>query len=192
MRELLLIRHTTPEVIEGTCYGQLDLDCNANFSSEADEIKRCIKTSEFIPGVVYSSPLKRCMQLARYLFPKQIVNQDDNLKELSFGTWEGSLWKEIPKNEIDAWADNFVRHSPPEGESFEQLLQRVENYEKQLEKLDEAKIAVVTHSGVIRAFLMKYLNIPATNIFNLNLNYGAVVKITIQSGDYHQVEFIKG
>lgn len=192
MKELLLIRHTTPEVVEGTCYGQLDLDCNSDFENEADEIKRSINTSNFQPDIVFSSPLKRCKILSSYLFPEQKVIHANSLKELNFGAWEGKLWKDIPKMEIDAWAESFVKEKPPKGESFEELLQRIEQFEKQASVLNETKIAIVTHSGVIRAFLMNYLKIPAENIFNLHLNYGAIILIRIHSNNYHQVEFIKG
>ncbi|MCU4177859.1 alpha-ribazole phosphatase [Carboxylicivirga sp. N1Y90] len=192
MIELLLIRHTTPDVKEGTCYGQIDLNCHSCFDSEADDINQILTASKYSPDIIFSSPLKRCKLLATHLFHAQKVYLDENLKELNFGDWEGMFWKAIPKNEIDVWAENFVLQSPPNGESFKQLLKRVEQFEKQMVNGNSKKIAIVTHSGIIRAFLMKYLNIPASNIFNLHLNYGAIVKISIHDDDYHQVEIIKG
>ena len=59
--EIYLIRHTTPKIDKGVCYGQSDIELADSFSMEFKEISKSIpKTFE----KVYSSPLKRCTRLA--------------------------------------------------------------------------------------------------------------------------------
>lgn len=189
--EILLIRHTTPDVEPGTCYGQTDLDVNGSFKEETSAIKKVI--TEFQPNFIYSSPLIRCSKLAKSLFPNHSVRLDDRLMEMSFGRWEKQLWQDISKDELDIWANDFMNLSPPNGESFNDFIGRIDSFEiESMKKITAEKIVLVTHSGVIRSFLMKHLNIPSDKIFNLQLNYGAVIKIDVHSEEYSQVKFLKG
>ena len=188
--ELWLIRHTKPKVDKGICYGQLDLDVDTTFTDEVAQIKDILRSIDI--SKVYSSPLMRCSKLAKALFPKREIKYDKRLMELNFGTWEGKDWSNIPLVDIDTWSENFYDKAPPEGESFQALVNRIESFESEVNAKGNENLAIVTHAGVIRAFVMKYLNIPADKIFSLQLNYGAIVKITIHTESFQQVEFIKG
>ncbi|MBS2097318.1 alpha-ribazole phosphatase [Carboxylicivirga linearis] len=189
-KEILLIRHTTPEVEKGICYGQLDLDVTANFEQEASEIAQSI--NGFNPDVIFSSPLQRCRKLANHLFPNHSIDIDERIIEMNFGQWEGQKWEGIERFTIEQWSNNFLNQSPPNGEKFSELLARTNNFFEFLENSNKKYLAVVTHSGVIRSALHKYLAIPPNNIFNLDLHYGCIIKITFKGNNYYQVEFIKG
>ena len=118
--EIFLIRHTTPLVAKGTCYGQTDLDVTESFSQEASAILEHIPTNII---KVYSSPLQRCAKLANTLFPSHSIEWHNDLMELNCGEWEMLEWDNIPKAEIKPWMDNFVHVQVPGGESYAQLHQ---------------------------------------------------------------------
>jgi len=85
--EIYLIRHTTPAIAKGICYGQTDLDVTDSFEAEVMSIK------EHLPKniqAVYSSPLQRCRKLAEAIFPKHPVQLFDDLMELNCGDWKCS------------------------------------------------------------------------------------------------------
>lgn len=186
--EIYLIRHTTPEVGTDICYGQSDIGLTSTFASEAETIRE--KLNGFTPDVVFSSPLKRCHLLAETLFPKHAANLSEDILEMNFGQWEMLPWNEIPMAELQPWMDDFFFSAPPKGESFEALNRRVARFLTSLKELPaESKIAVVTHSGCLRAFLMQWLAIPHTHIFNLRLEYGAVLKTTV-AGEVTNVQFL--
>ncbi len=189
-KEILLIRHTTPEIQQGICYGQLNLDVADTFQDESGLIQNSI--NGYRPQAVFSSPLKRCSILASSLFPKHNIEMDDRLMEINFGDWEGEPWDNFERAIMDRWAKDFIDLRPPNGESFKELILRSETFMEQILNTNNEKIAVVTHSGVIRSILTKYLHIPPQSIFNLHLNYGCIVKISIKGSNYHQVEFVKG
>jgi len=189
-KEIILIRHTTPAVEKGICYGQLDLDVAESYQNELDEIKNTIAFKHF--DAIYSSPLIRCKKLADDLFPHATIHTDDRIMELNFGDWEGKHWNGIERYSIDNWSDDFINQGPPNGEKFSELIERTNQFFSDLAAEVSESMAVVTHSGVIRAALMKYLSIPPQNIFNLNLNYGCIIKLTQHKEGYHQVEFLKG
>ena len=186
--EIYLIRHTTPEVGTNICYGQSDIGLAGSFASESQAIQD--ELNGFTPDVVFSSPLKRCHLLAQTLFHTQTASLSDDLMEMDFGQWEMLPWNDIPMAELQPWMDDFYFSAPPGGESFDALNRRVARFLTSLKKLPaESKIAVVTHSGCLRAFLMQWLTIPHTHIFNLRLEYGAVLKTTV-AGEVTNVQFL--
>ena len=122
MKEIYLIRHTTPAVAKGICYGQTDLDITDSFSEEAAIIR------QHLPDVmvaVHSSPLQRCHRLASHLFPAHPIVLHPELMEIHCGEWEMKGWDELPKDEVEPWMKDFVQIRIPGGESYLDLHQRV-------------------------------------------------------------------
>ncbi|MEE2877905.1 MAG: alpha-ribazole phosphatase family protein [Pseudomonadota bacterium] len=147
---LTLLRHTTPAIMPGTCYGMTDLALADTFAEEAR------KVLEGLPRVdrIVSSPLRRCRLLADMVANahKQDVVEDHRVLEMDFGTWEGRLWTQIPRTEIDAWAADFMQARPHGGESVSMLRARthaaLDDYRRQ-----PGHTLIVTHAGVIKAAL---------------------------------------
>src|SRR5271170_2762307 len=98
MKDIYLIRHTTPAVAKGICYGQTDLDVTESFSRESEVIRRHLPDGILS---VYSSPLQRCARLARQLFPGHTPSLMDELMEVHCGEWEMRAWDDLPREEID-------------------------------------------------------------------------------------------
>jgi len=122
MADIYLIRHTTPAVDKGVCYGQTDLDVTASFEEEAAVIAGCLPAAF---GAVYSSPLRRCAMLAERLFPTAPVLLRGELMEVHCGEWEMRKWDELPREEMDPWMADFVNIRIPGGESYIDLHERV-------------------------------------------------------------------
>jgi alpha-ribazole phosphatase len=142
---LILVRHTTPRVAPGTCYGRTDLPLADGFEAEAEAVARAL--SEAGAGrdaPILSSPLSRCRRLAERLGPAETR---DAFVEMDFGRWEGMAWDAIPRAELDAWAADFLGARPHGGESVADLRDRVA---AGLEGLPSGAV-VVTHAGVIKA-----------------------------------------
>jgi alpha-ribazole phosphatase len=74
MDMIYLIRHTTPAVARGICYGQTDLEVTGSFHEEAEVIRQHLPADI---GPVYSSPLNRCTLLAKELFPDRPIASDE-------------------------------------------------------------------------------------------------------------------
>ena len=175
--ELYLIRHTTPDVVRGTCYGQSDIPASSGFLKEAGIIRSHLPSKI---GKVYSSPLRRCSQLAEYLFPSHAIHLDSNLMEIHCGDWEMRLWDEIPRTELDPWMNNFVEFSMPGGESYQQLYSRVLSCFEEILRHSESS-AIITHGGVIRSILSHITETPLEQSFQkFSLHYGCVVKLSAE------------
>ncbi|ALO17344.1 Putative phosphoserine phosphatase 2 [Salinivirga cyanobacteriivorans] len=186
---LYLIRHTTPKVEKGICYGQTDLDLAKSAIEERNEIALIIKDLDF--EKVFSSPLKRCLKLAMSLFPEHAIETNDNLKEMNFGAWEMQPWADIPKAEMDQWSKDYVKNFVPKGESYIQLFQRVVSFISGIKMEESKNYAVVCHDGVIRSWLSFLLEMPLNKSFELEIGYGAVIKITHVQDLHHRIKFLK-
>jgi len=147
---LTLLRHTRPDVAPGTCYGASDVTLPASFAEDADAV------AESLPPVdrIVTSPLLRCLRLAEHLAIRtgSALSVDRRLREMDFGHWEGRLWQDIPRAEIDAWAADFMQARPHGGESVAMLRARTREALAALRGLDGHSL-IVTHAGVIKAAL---------------------------------------
>jgi alpha-ribazole phosphatase len=123
MKTIFLIRHTTPHVEKGICYGHTDVPVAPSFAIEANIIAK--KMDGFEPQALFSSPLGRCAHLTRHLFANHRPVFDERLKELNFGDWEMKRWDDIDQQQLDDWGRDFWSVAPPNGESFEELNRRV-------------------------------------------------------------------
>lgn len=140
---LHLIRHTSPHIPEGTCYGRLDLDVSDTFAVEARQVQSKLENTY---SNVFVSPLRRCLKLAEYL--NLSFEVDCRIQEMNFGDWEGVSWSDIDPAQINAWADDIVGYRVPGGERFQDVLDRVGEF---LSELPGGDNLLITHSGVIKA-----------------------------------------
>jgi alpha-ribazole phosphatase len=154
MDNIFLIRHTTPAVAKGICYGQTDLDITESFAEEAEAIRGHLPSGPSGIVAVYSSPLQRCSRLARHLFPDHSPTLLPQLMEVHCGKWEMRSWDELPKEEVDPWMADFVQVRIPGGESYLDLHQRVTQcWETIRATTASGDVAIVAHGGVIRSIL---------------------------------------
>lgn len=168
-----LIRHTTPDIETGICYGQTDLDVTDSFEQEKAVILN--KTLEHYDAV-YTSPLQRCSKLANAIQGNHRVTEA-KLMEYNFGDWELVPWREFKSASARNWMDNFVDQPAPNGESLIIMQERVMAFFCTLLKQNYQTVALVTHSGVQRLIHGHILNTPLTHLFRLQLGFGAVLEI---------------
>jgi alpha-ribazole phosphatase len=174
MKGIYLIRHTSPDIAKGICYGQTDIGLKDSFAREAGEIRGWIP--ENIESV-YSSPLSRCRRLAELLFPAAGISFENDLMEMNCGSWELKVWDQIPKEELSPWMEDFVHRAIPEGESYTRLHERVVRIFSQIAASGK-KTAIITHGGVIRSILSHITGTPLAESFGkFSIHYGCVTRI---------------
>ena len=168
-----LIRHTTPKIESGICYGQTDLDVVDSFEQEKDVVLSKLLTDY---DAVYTSPLQRCSKLAASITGKQRITEP-RLMEYNFGDWELRPWSDFKPGEADDWMNNFVDQPAPNGDSILTMQDRVMGFFNELFSKDYQHVAVVAHSGVQRILHAHILETPLTHMFRLQLDFGAVLEI---------------
>ena len=164
MSEVWLLRHATPLVVPGTCYGAMDMPAEDEHTAACASAFWQAWDAEHkdAPAYLFCSPLRRCVQLAVALQmrrPQVALRLDANLREMDFGHWEGVLWADIPKAAIDDWASAFATHAFGGVESVQDLIARVgQAWDAQLlssgaehQSPPSVPFVWVTHAGVIKA-----------------------------------------
>ncbi|MBM4206673.1 MAG: alpha-ribazole phosphatase [Gammaproteobacteria bacterium] len=185
--DIYLIRHTRTDTEHGLCYGQSDVPLAESFP---DEVKKLKAKLPQLPSdcLIISSPLGRCMQLARTFSGPLSVDQ--RLQEINFGAWENQRFDDIDPVLLQQWTENFVILPPPNGESFGNLYQRVSEFWLELvaNKLVR-QVVVITHAGVIRALLAHVLELKLEYAFMIGVGVGSVHKLR-HSNDYTYVDYL--
>lgn len=146
MGRITLVRHTTPDVAPGTCYGRSDLGLAATFAREAEAVLAVLPAFDHL----FTSPLTRCRQLAETIAKARGTTAmvADLWTEMDFGRWEGQAWSQIPRADLNAWAEDFLDYDGHGGESVADLRARIQAAQS---LLPEGKCLVVTHMGCIKA-----------------------------------------
>lgn len=175
VKSLTLVRHTTPGIARGICYGQLDVDVAESFAADAAAVADLLEAVELI----ITSPLQRTRLLAEHLASAYGCELlvDPRLKEMHFGDWEGRAWNDIARAEIDAWSADVLHYRPPNGESAQQMMQRVQKLVQYVAQLPQQNIALVAHGGSMRAVLAQLAGIPLSRTLDWQIDYGAVINL---------------
>ena len=130
------------------------------------------------PGtqVVFTSPLKRCTQTCKILYPELNPLSITALSECNFGEWEGKTAEELKSNpDFEKWlaGDNSVK--PPRGESNADFTRRIcrmfESIVEGLMKTGTTESVIVTHGGVIMTLLAVY-GLPQAKPFEWTMDNG--------------------
>lgn len=131
-------------------------------------------------SAIYTSGLQRALRSARIVgeaFGLDPVVIDD-LRERSFGAWEGMTFAEIRQQyprEFTAWAADPLTHSPVNGEPTRSVAERaIRVLHEIVSRHAEEQIAIVSHGGVIRVLLCHIMGIPLSNIFRIEQDTAAV------------------
>lgn len=177
--EIYLVRHTETVCEKGICYGQSDVGIRAPYDVIFETILSLLPQQ----ATLYSSPLQRCVVLAKHILENiktDVVIEDSRLMEMNFGDWELKSWDAIPQEILNPWMTDFVNVRVPNGESFVDLNERVVDFlENEVPKETEKPLIIVAHAGVIRSILCKINNLSLQDAFKSKLDFGAVVKIEI-------------
>ena len=149
--KLWIVRHATPLIEGGVCYGTLDVTADALHTLQA---ANALAQALPLNYKLLVSPLLRCRQLANALYelrPDLKPQTDTRLREMDFGKWEGVAWEAIPLVAMQVWTNDFGAHRFGGAESANEVLTRVADLwdEAQL-NIDEDQVWI-THAGVARA-----------------------------------------
>lgn len=155
-----LIRNAlTQENLDGRYLGHTDSPlCQAGI----EQLEDLIATYKY-PKVeaVFSSPLKRCVDTAKMIFPDKNPIPMDALIEYNFGEFDGKTAEELQEHPLfPKWLAGEPDVEPPFGESNEAFGRRIcTGFEKIVDGMLRSGVesaAVVTHGGVIMQLMSRY------------------------------------
>lgn len=152
------------------------------------------------PENIYSSPMTRCMQTAKILWPEGNLRTVEDLREMDFGDFEGKNYFDLSDNpEYQKWIDSGGTAAFPNGEGREEFSLRTMNALKQIlndcrpekkncdvnkSETDECcrDIVIVCHGGTIMAAMSSIFGGDYYDYIVSNLN-GYILELSYNDGN---------
>lgn len=158
--KIYLIRNgMTKGALEGRYIGRTDESLCEEGRKQVIELA----TTGYFPEVdaVFSSPLKRCTETSKLIYPDKEPIVMNELMECNFGEFEGLTADELQDNEdFRNWLKGENDSKPPFGESNGEFSTRICNaFIKIIEgllKTGTKNSAIVTHGGIIMSWLAAF------------------------------------
>lgn len=176
---VLLIRHgQTPSNAQG-CYlgGRTEEDLSPAGVAQ-------LRARAYPPVQrVYASPMRRCLQTARLIYPALAPIVVEGFRECDFGDFEGKTYAELNgRADYQAWIDSGGALPFPHGESQADFAARcVRAYERLLPDLYTQDAALVVHGGTIMAIMAAFA-LPRRDYFDYQLKNGEGVLLEADGG----------
>lgn len=173
--KILLVRHgETDWNVAKRIQGCTDIPLNETGIRQAEKLAEVLAERDVPIRGIYTSKLKRAADTARIAAERLGKEWSvlEGIEEINFGLWEGCSWEEVAEKfpaEYQAWRKNRRYENPPQGESYQKLLERVmgalqkllkELQEENGETADEGDIVIVTHSADIMTLLSFIYDTP--------------------------------
>lgn len=149
---LYFLRHGKTDLNLQRCWtGLIDSDVTEEGLQASKESFKTYSTIEF--DHFYCSPLKRTMQTLAAVIPKFPPNADitidSRIIEQDVGDWAGKPYRIIDEETTELYIQGKVQ--PPNGEAYQHVQERVEDFVKQLFTVyDNENILIVSHATVLR------------------------------------------
>ena len=127
---------------------------------------------------VFTSPMRRCIETARILYPMLVPVALPALTELDFGSFEGKTYEQLKENSAyHRWIDTGGEAAPPGGESASEFALRLCGALGQIAAQAESggirHCAVVTHGGCIMTLLSRFSVENITDLYQYQVSNGS-------------------
>lgn len=149
----------TLENLEGKYLGHTDVPlCEQGI----DQLEELIEQYTYPSAqVVFSSPLRRCTDTAKMLYPDKEPIPMSELIEYNFGEFEGRTADELKEHPVfPRWLAGEQGVEPPFGEDQEAFGRRIcAGFEKIVDGMLKSGVesaAIITHGGVISTLMSRY------------------------------------
>lgn len=183
-RKLYLVRHG-----ESVCNVERRVQGNSMRNSLSERGKRQSellgrRLASFEFGKVYCSNVERAIETAGIaLGGKADLTYLDELREVSFGSWEGRLISEIKENEpgrVEEWFYKPASVSIEGAEDLYSFRERVVGiFNRIIEDDDGKNILVISHGGVICVYLTCILGMDLNNMWSFSLPNASITSIVL-------------
>jgi probable phosphoglycerate mutase len=186
MQVLYLIRHAETGFNRvGRIQGHTDSTLSRLGHEQARRIGERLGYVNFVAA--YASPAKRTMQTARIALGDRLeLNAREGLREINLGVWEGlkaETLRERDPRQVRLW---FHRPSAVRIEGAEtvgQFRRRVVRAMTGIRNVhDTGEVAVVTHGGVICAYLTSLLGMKLDDLWQFKIRNGSVTRVLFPQG----------
>jgi alpha-ribazole phosphatase len=175
MTQLYLTRHgETDWNIKQRFQGHSDIPLNENGRCQAADLAR--RLAEESIDAIYASNLSRAWETAETIAEHHScpLIAEPGLREASFGKWEGMTYNEIQASDpeaVQAWHEDMANFAPPEGETPDQLAQRVASAYATINQQhgNDETVLLVAHGGSLQMLIANLLQLSPAHFWQFHL-----------------------
>ena len=177
------IRHAPVTANRGRIYGASDPPCDTGDRPVFQRLAALVPSD----AVWLTSHLQRTSQTAQAIRremaapPTAAPEVEQRLGEQSFGDWQGRAYAELDQLRDKAWHRFWLtpaRYCPPGGESFVEVMARVEAAVREATERHQGRaIVAVAHGGTIRAALAQALRLDPESALSFAIDNCALTRI---------------
>ena len=185
--KLIFIRHgQTDWNVQGKIQGSYDSELNDTGIKQAMNLSEKLLNLNYKFSKIYSSPQKRALKTAEILSKSSNVDYISvkDLQEMNMGKWEGLSWKEVEENypnEYKEWHLNRRYTKTPEGESYQDMLDRVLKAIHKIINENNENVVIVSHSAVIMCLQCYVTNTPFNDMLKFKTKNANITEIDSNS-----------
>lgn len=188
MGRYFLVRHGATEWnARGRIQGQSDPPLNETGQGQARHLGLRLSSVPFVEA--RCSDLRRCSETAAgILLGRNDVRLQEmpELREKNFGAWEGLTFREVEVRYPDLYRNWLMAadpsFAPPGGESDLQLYSRADTVVDRLQQARtdvDGNLLVVTHGGMLRALIVRFLGLPAQTMWKFRFANTGLSVVTV-------------
>jgi len=160
--------------------GRTDVPLDALGKEQAQGLHEYFKA---IPiDMVFTSPLKRCLQTAHILcMEKRHCQSVEAFAEIDMGEWENVAMSQIKAQYPKLYAQrgkDLEYFTPPNGESFHDMAKRARDAFDAITHHATGTILIVAHAGVNRMILTHLFDIEINDMFSIVQPFACINELT--------------
>jgi broad specificity phosphatase PhoE len=176
---LFAIRHGATEYSRDRRFtGSRDIPLTTDGRLQAEAVAQALAGNPV--AAVYTSPLERARVCADLIAkPHRLEPRvEPDLREMSFGAWEGLGGGELPPSDAAAWRLTPHLVTPPGGESLGAVAARVRATLDRLIAAHAGESAiVVTHAVVVRLIVLSALGLGPERLWSVDASPAGITEL---------------
>jgi alpha-ribazole phosphatase len=181
VRRLILIRHGETD-FSGRFCGQTDPDLNVRGEEQVREL--LVAMTDVRIAAIFASDLMRARRTAEAVANRvqAELHLVPELREISFGDWEGLHWSEIEcrfPDEAALWMKEYPHCSAPGGESLCDFEARVLKAAANVLVAEAGTACIVSHAGVMRSLLRNFSDASEEEAWTMTKEYAKPIAIDL-------------
>ncbi len=180
---LTLVRHghSSPDG-EPRYWGQTDNPLSERGKKQAGRLQWTLAGLEFQHA--FSSDLIRCLDTAVAILGERRISAlpCPELREISFGDWEGRSYAELAATGQDLrryWNPAYPQQRFPAGESTVDLANRVDDFRRRVSGLPAGEALVVAHGGTLKMLACQLLGLLPQQWWQLRLDLASISRFEL-------------
>ena len=171
-KTVIFLRHGETELNrDGDRFcGLLDPPLSVTGKKEAARAARVLSELGSSVDQAWTSPLERARQTAEMLDLSVTWEVVEDIRELSFGKWEGLTKMDASKLTpalFAAWEKDAYSNTPPDGESGQRVRARVARLVERIHEIEAKTLLLVSHRTFLRFFVGLLLHVEPNAIRNV-------------------------